>query len=231
MQDRAQVDVNVWGEYALFTRPELKVERMTYPVMTPSAARGALEAIFWKPEFRYEIREIGVLKQGTQQAILRNEISDRQGHRPISVEIARQQRTSVVLRDVSYLIRAEMVLRPWATDPVYKYSDQLRRRVERGQCHHTPYLGTREFAASFAPANGSLLSPVDVDIGPMLFELAYIEDASRPELSFMRHGPEGPREAVGYTHALFFDAVVAGGRLDVPRKKYEELYKLESGNV
>lgn len=230
MQDRAQVEVKVWGDFALFTRPELKVERMTYPMMTPSAARGVLEAIFWKPEFRFEIRQIGVLEAGSQMALLRNEISDRQGTRPLIVEEKRQQRTSIVLRDVAYLIRAEMVLRPWATDPVYKYSDQFNRRVERGQCHHTPYLGTREFAASFAKVNGSAVIG-DMAVGPMLFELAYIEDVSRKELSFMKHGPKGPREAVGYTRALFFEGIVRRGWLDVPLEKYQELHRLEADDV
>ncbi|MEX0683452.1 MAG: type I-C CRISPR-associated protein Cas5c [Dehalococcoidia bacterium] len=231
MQERAQIEVKVWGDFALFTRPELKVERMTYPVMTPSAARGVLEAIFWKPEFRYEIRQIGVLKQGSEMALLRNELSDRQGQSPIRVEDKRQQRTSVVLRDVAYLIRAEMALRLWATDPIYKYSDQFKRRVERGQCHHTPYLGTREFAASFGPPNGDTPQPLDMDVGPVLFEIAYVESAERKELRFGKHGPGGRREAWGYSQTLIFNARCEQGWLSVPPEKYSEISEMEAAGV
>ncbi|MBC7093702.1 type I-C CRISPR-associated protein Cas5, partial [Candidatus Bipolaricaulota bacterium] len=119
--------VRIWGEYACFSRPEFKVERVSYPVITPSAARGILEAILWKPEFRYEVRRIGVLKLGTQTAILRNELEDRQGNTPIFVEDKRQQRSSLILKDVDYLVEAEMVLRSHATDPLPKYLDQFRR--------------------------------------------------------------------------------------------------------
>lgn len=83
--------MKVFGDYACFSRPEFKVERVSYVVPTPSAARGILDAIFWKPDFRYEIRAIHVLKLGTQVSILRNEIADRQSHKPITVEHARQQ--------------------------------------------------------------------------------------------------------------------------------------------
>ncbi|SHF51536.1 CRISPR-associated protein, Cas5d family [Desulfofundulus australicus DSM 11792] len=222
------VTVKVWGDYACFTRPEFKVERVSYPVMTPSAARGVLEAIFWKPEFRYEIRAIGVLNMGSEMVILRNEIDRRQGSNPFFVEDARQQRCSLVLKNVAYLIRAEMSLQSWATDPVYKYRDQFNRRVERGQCHHRPYLGTREFAAFFAPAGeGDRPQPLDMDLGNMLLDIAYVEDPSRPEMGFVRHGPGGARRATGYHRALFFPARLEAGWLRVPPEKYRELYRLE----
>ncbi len=227
-----QIVVKVWGEYACFSRPEFKVERVSYPVITPSAARGVLEAIFWKPEFRYEIREIGVLKQGTTVSLLRNELADRQGERPIFVEDQRQQRTSLVLKDVAYLIRAEMVLRPHATDPVYKYLDQFRRRVERGQCFFTPYLGTREFSAYFAPpGEKDVPEPIDLDLGLMLFDIAFVPDEERAELEFVRHGPDGPKRVKGYAQPLFFHARIEKGWLRVPPEKYRELYRLEEGHV
>src|SRR5436309_2396620 len=115
------VSVRVWGKYACFTRPEFKVERVSYPVITPSAARGLLEAIFWRPEVRYEIRRIGILALGSQTTILRNEISERQGRSPIVVEAKRQQRSSLVLKDVNYVIEAAVELRPHAKDPLAKY--------------------------------------------------------------------------------------------------------------
>jgi CRISPR-associated protein Cas5d len=223
-----KIAVKVWGDYACFSRPEFKVERVSYPVITPSAARGVLEAIFWKPEFRYEIREIGILKMGTTESILRNELSNRQGERPIFIEDQRQQRTSLVLKDVAYLIRAEMVLRPHATDPIYKYLDQFRRRVERGQCYMTPYLGTREFAAYFGPpAEDEVPEPIDLDLGLMLFDIAFVPDEDRAELEFIRHGPDGPKRVTGYTQALFFHAKIERGWLKVPSYKYCELYELE----
>lgn len=224
----ATFDIKVGGEYACFTRPEFKVERVTYPIMTPSAARGLCEAIFWKPEFNWEVREIWVLKPIKQTALLRNEISDVQGITPFFVEDKRQQRSSLILKDVKYLIRAAIVLRPHLTEPVAKYADQFRRRLERGQCHHTPCLGTREFAASFEPAAGDEEPvPVDFDVGTMVFDTAYREDATRDELQFYRHDSQGRHVVHGYTETLFFPAKVAHGILGVPRELYHELHRLE----
>ncbi len=177
---RRGVAVKVFGEYACFSRPEFKVERVSYPVVTPSAARGILEAIFWKPEFRYEIREIDVLKLGTQVSILRNEIADRQSQRPIMIEKNRQQRTSLILKDVEYVIRAELALRKPGAE-AGGYLDQFNRRIEAGQCHHRPCLGTREFAAAFEPASsddcGERRNPqLTMHLGNMLFEIAFVED-------------------------------------------------------
>lgn len=226
------IEARVSGRYACFTRPEFKVERVSYPVITPSAARGALEAIFWKPEFRYEIRQIGVIELGSQTSILRNEIDSRQGKNPILVERHRQQRSSLVLRDVSYVIRAEMVLRDHATDPIYKYRDQFNRRLNRGQCHHTPYLGTREFAAQVGPPNGEVPSEaLNLDLGTMLFDLAYVEDPARDELEFIRHDGNGGRVVKGYVHPLFFSARIASGWLRIPPEKYEQLRRLEARDV
>lgn len=229
MRAASTVKVRVWGDYACFTRPEFKVERVSYPVMTPSAARGLLEAIFWKPEFRYEIRRIGVLKLGRPMVILRNELESRQGNKPYYVEDQRQQRSTLLLRDVEYIIEAEVRLRSHASDPVTKYVEQFERRVERGQYHHTPYLGTREFAAHFAPINGESPAPLDLAIGTMLFDIAFIEDPNRAELEFKR--PGRPEPVKGYAQALFFSAAVKAGWLDVPADKYLELYRLEEGHV
>jgi CRISPR-associated protein Cas5d len=227
-----RITVKIWGDYASFSRPEFKVERVSYPVITPSAARGVLEAIFWKPEFRYEIRQIGILKLGTMVSILRNELSNRQGTEPIFVEDQRQQRTSLILKDVAYLIKAEIVLKSHVTDPVYKYLDQFRRRVERGQYHRTPYLGTREFVAYFElPSEEDVPEPIDLDLGLMLFDIAFVPSEERAELEFVRHGPDGPKLVKGYTQALFFHARVERGYLRVPKEKYQELYKLEGSNA
>lgn len=222
------IQLRVWGDYACFSRPEFKVERVSYPVITPSAARGVLEAIFWKPEFRYEIREIWVLERGTEFALLRNELSDRQGQRPVFVEDQRQQRASLFLRKVDYLIRADLKLRPHATDPLPKYLSQLERRLSRGQCHHQPYLGTRECSANFAPADGSEI-PCNwtQELGTMLFDIAFRSDNTRKELEFYRPGRQGPRRVAGYAQPLFFQARVQEGIITVPPEKYQELYQLE----
>jgi CRISPR-associated protein Cas5d len=225
---KTHAKLKVGGEFACFSRPEFKVERVSYPTMTPSAARGVLEAIFWKPEFRWEVREIWVIAHGGEFVLLRNEISERQAKAPIIVEDKRQQRASLLLKQVEYLIKADLRLAPHADAPLAKYLSQFERRLDRGQCHHTPYLGTREFAARFEPVDGTETPlPWDQDFGTMLFDLAFREDAQRQELTFHRHGPEGAREASGYAEALFFQARFEQGILKVPPEKYLELYRKE----
>lgn len=225
MKQSGKVNLRVWGEYACFSRPEFKVERVSYPVITPSAARGILEAVFWKPEFRYEIRRIGILKQGTQTAFLRNELEDRQGKNPFFIEDKRQQRSSLILKDVEYLIEADAVLRNHATDPIDKYLDQFNRKVGKGQCYHTPCLGMREFAANFAPVDGEVPPPIDLSIGTMLFDIAFIESSSRVELSFRR--PERNQPAKGYAQSLFFEANIKNGWLNIPNEQYQHLSEMD----
>lgn len=222
------VAMKVFGEYACFSRPEFKVERVSYAMVTPSAARGILEAVFWKPEFRYEIRQILVLSLGTQTAFLRNEIESRQSSKPLIVEEERQQRTSLVLKSVAYEIHAEIILRGRVQAEVGKYLDQFRRRVEKGKCHHRPCLGTREFAAHFEPADGAPPDPnlgAELDLGQMLFDIAHIEGPGLGQ--FFRPSPEGPRLVNGHAEPLFFHAVIRNGTLTVPREKYLELYARE----
>jgi CRISPR-associated protein Cas5d len=239
------VDIKVWGDYACFTRPEFKVERVSYPVITPAAARGILEAIYWKPQIRYCIRRIGILELGTQTTFLRNEISSRQSETPknsspaehyLVVEKERQQRTSLVLQNVSYRIDAWVELRNGEAN-IGKHLDCLRRRVERGQCYHTPYLGCREFAAHFERADDGRDQPdpnLDLPIGTMLFDTAYIEDEEwyrqnkDNHIEFWRHDQDHePRIAKGFAKHVLFDAQVEKGWLIVPAEKYEELRRLE----
>ena len=225
--------IKVGGDYACFTNPGLKVERCTYPVMTPSAARGVLEAIFWKPQFRWEIREIKVLKPIKQISIMRNEIEDRQDKTPIFIERNRQQRASLILKDVEYVITAEIVLKV-GTNNIIGYAEQFRRKLEGGQCHHTPYLGTREFAAWFEPGSGKeepeeIIKELPLD--QMLFDTAYRENDERREVDFHRHKGEEKMVARGYAHALFFDATIKDNVLTIPRDKYSELYELEGVHV
>jgi CRISPR-associated protein Cas5d len=189
MSNSPPLHVKVWGELACFTRPEMKVERVSYPVMTPSAARGVLEAIFWKPEFEWHVREIWVLNPIRHFSILRNEINTRQSHRTAQkwedsgggffADEDRAQRHTLALRDVAYVIKADAVLRSHADSDIAKYRDQFRRRVQRGQCMHRPYLGCREFAADFADLDGSEI-PIDLtdDLGLMLGDLDYEPDGT-----------------------------------------------------
>jgi CRISPR-associated protein Cas5d len=220
----------IGGDYACFSRPEFKTERVSYPVMTPSAARGAIEAIFWKPEISWEVRRIHVLHPIREASIMRNELSPKQSlaNYPILVEEGRQQRTSRLLKDVAYLVEADVVLEPHATEPLAKYLDQFERRVVRGQFHHVPYLGCREFAAWFEPDDKTRTAiPVDVDLGPMLFDQAFIPDGGRHEMSFHRHGPGGANRTKGFTRSMFFEAKLKAGVLEVPMELYQKKRQLE----
>lgn len=154
------VKLRVWGDYALFTRPEMKVERVSYDVMTPSAARGILEAIYWKPAIRWMIDRIHVLKAIRFENIRRNELSNkasvsakamREGSQPACqhIEEDRQQRASLVLKDVDYVIEAHFDLTGVDTADSGKHLAIFERRVRKGQCFHRPYLGCREFPADF----------------------------------------------------------------------------------
>ena len=183
------IAVKVWGEYACFTRPEMKVERVTYPVMTASAARGVLEAIFWKPEFVWRVQEVWVLKPIRYFSILRNEVNSRASERAAQSWIRegggydatadRAQRHTLALRDVAYLIRAQVEVKPGVEQDPTKFRDQFRRRVREGRCFATPYLGCREFSACFAEPDGTEV-PIDLtdDLGPMLLDLDYAPDGS-----------------------------------------------------
>jgi CRISPR-associated protein Cas5d len=169
------VVVQVWGPGALFTRPELKVERVSYPVMTPSAAVGVLEAIFWKPEIAWEIVAIEVLNPIRQFTLRRNETTElaplldaATGRRRVDTVAHRVQRNAVCLRDVAYRIYAHARLAKHATKSAVAYRDQFRRRVSRGQCFSQPYLGTREFTAAFGEPDQRRSITTSEDLGIML---------------------------------------------------------------
>jgi len=159
------IRLRVGGKYACFTRPEMKVERYSYEVITPSAARGILEAIHWKPAIRWVVDEIHVLAPIRFQSIRRNEVGAKAPARAVAtamrtgqigdlvliVEDNRQQRAANVLTNVSYVICAhfEMTARAGPDDNVAKHLDSFNRRARKGQCFHQPCLGTREFPADF----------------------------------------------------------------------------------
>jgi CRISPR-associated protein Cas5d len=176
--------VEVDGPLACFTRPELKTERVSYPVMTPSAARGALEAIYWKPEFDYVITAIEVLAPIRWTGVRRNEVTSMvtldwvraamadPGLR-FDVEADRDQRNTVFLRDVAYRIHAQVSPRSHAGHPEAAYRDQFRRRVDRGACFSQPFLGTRECSAAFGKASARPPIPHSEDLGVMLHSISY----------------------------------------------------------
>lgn len=229
MEDWRPLEVKVWGAFACFTRPEMKVERVSYEVMTPSAARGVLEAIFWKPEFAWRVRAIHVLKPIRYISLLRNELGSRQSARGAAaqgghffIEDNRQQRHTLALRDVAYVIQADIFLNPHATEPVAKYRDQFRRRVARGQCHHLPYLGAREFAAFFGMPDGDE-QPINhsIDLGLMLFDLRYEENPTGGT-EFVRRDNGVRRIVRGKAQPVFFHARLEKGVLAVPQALYEE---------
>lgn len=236
----ARFYIKVGGDYACFTNPNLKVERVSYPVMTPAAARGILEAIFWKPAFRWEVRSIKVLKPIKTLSVMRNEIEDRQDSRPIIIENKRQQRVSLILKDVEYIIGADMRL-VWKKKRVEEYIDQFERKLKRGACHHTPYLGTREFSAWFEPATGHETPEAAIEsqyLGVMFFDVAYVKSESRPDMRFLRHKHSlmenhrvPPDVHKGYPHYLFFPATIENNEVIVPVERYRDLYALEGLDV
>ncbi len=188
------VRVEVWGDRALFTRPEMKVERVSYDVMTPSAARGILEAIYWHPGMRYVIDEIHVLNKIKFANVLRNELSNKisdtidkeleKGKLPHAfVRDQVVQRASMILTDVHYVISAhfEMPDKAAPGDNPGKFIDMMRRRINKGQCYFTPYFGTREFSAFFKPYEGQwppqgyYSQEGERDLGFMLFDMDYTD--------------------------------------------------------
>ncbi|WP_329111525.1 type I-C CRISPR-associated protein Cas5c [Micromonospora sp. NBC_01699] len=185
------VVVQVSAEAALFSRPELKVERVTYPVMTPSAAVGVLEAIFWKPEMRYRIVAIEVLKPIKQFTIRRNETSDVaplaeaiKGSRRVDTAARRDQRNAVCLRDVAYRIHAHIELAAHADKSVAAYRDQLRRRVRKGACFQQPYLGVREFSAEFGWPDDTERAHVNEEVGIMLHSIHRDGKGGQPRMEW-----------------------------------------------
>lgn len=184
------LSVEVWGDAALFTRPDAKVERLTYPVMTPPAAIGILEAIFWRPEFSWQVLAMEVLAPIREARVRRNEttqvVSQAAALSGARVDTAanRTQRASTYLRDVRYRIHAHIGLRPHATDPAAKYRDQFRRRVERGGCFSQPYLGTREFPASFGPPTDHQPIPDTMDLGVMPHSIIHGPGGRNPQTAW-----------------------------------------------
>lgn len=192
------IKLHIWGERALFTRPEMKVERVSYDIITPSAARGILEAVHWKPAIRWIVDSIQVLKPIRFESIRRNEVGSKLSAASIGkaikagrtdglisyVEEDRQQRAATALRDVAYVIAAhfELTDKAGADDNIGKHLDIFNRRARRGQYFHAPCLGTREFPASFALLEDSSEQPAahaslqgERDLGWMLHDIDFTD--------------------------------------------------------
>ena len=188
------VMVEVWGDYALFTRPEMKVERVSYDVMTPSAARGLLEAIYWHPGMKWVIDRIFVLNPIRFTNIRRNEVSavlsaakaraamSGSGENLyINTKDTIQQRAAMVLQDVHYVIDAHFIMTDKAEpeDNPGKFCDIMRRRLQKGQCYHQPCFGTREFPAHFKAWDGDTPETAypeeDRELGFMLYDMDYAD--------------------------------------------------------
>ena len=182
------IKLRVWGDYALFTRPEMKVERVSYDVMTPSAARGILEAVYWKPAIRWVVDRIHVLKPVRFENIRRNEVANRvslnkkdmEGNRTVCryIEDDRQQHASMVLRDVEYVIEAHFEFTSKDDNNEGKHLDIFKRRVESGKCFHRPYFGCREFPVSFEWCEDIPASSLsgEQDLGFMLHDIDFEND-------------------------------------------------------
>ncbi len=203
--------LEVWGPIACFTRPELKVERVSYDVITPSAARAVFEAIFWKPAIHWQVTKIEVLKPIQWMSVRRNEVGAVAGKTPIFIEDKRQQKNTLMLRDVHYRLWAKLeFISKWKREESKnpridseeaellrkdenpaKYNAMFERRASQGQCFNQPYLGTRECVASFRLVNpdvDSLDSPIaeDRDLGIMLYDMDFKSDLKNPPAMFYR---------------------------------------------
>ena len=190
------IQVEVWGDYACFTRPEMKTERVSYDVMTPSAARGLLESIYWHPGLRWVIECIYVCSPIRFTNIRRNEVKDVISARAVKSVMEKgkgidelylattesiQQRAAMVLKNVHYVIDAHFDMTDKAApgDNPGKFQDIIKRRLERGQCYSMPYFGTREFAAHFARCTELPPCPEELlgerDLGWMLWDMDYTD--------------------------------------------------------
>lgn len=175
-----EVNIEVWGDFACFTMPESKVERLTYPFPTPSAARGVLSAIYSKPnEFLWEIRRIEVLAPIRYISFKRNEVKFKTAKEPISAEDERTQRLTTALCDVRYRITAEIIPRKEFRGTETQLYEQAMRRIRNGKCYYQPSLGLREFVAYFEESDGTH-QPIteDMDIGWMVYDIFDLHDYS-----------------------------------------------------
>jgi len=214
------IKLKVWGDFACFTRPEMKVERVSYDVMTPSAARGILEAIHWKPAIKWEIQKIHIINPIKFENIRRNELENKISEAKIKkamngddslfcqvITEERQQRASMVLKDVCYIIEARFEMTEEATqeDTPEKHYNIALRRMKLGQCFHRPYFGCREFPVNFELIEEGVEIPESyykgqtLDLGRILWDMDFATDKNKPP-------------------ALFFRAEMVDGIINIPKE-------------
>ncbi|APW63227.1 type I-C CRISPR-associated protein Cas5c [Paludisphaera borealis] len=207
------IKLHVWGDFACFTRPEMKVERVSYDVISPSAARGLVEAVYWKPQIRWQVTSLHVIKPIRFTSLRRNEVASKapsgsiakamkngRGSLGLYIEDDRQQRAATILRDVSYVIEARFDILS-GEENVAKHLDQFNRRARDGRCFQRPYLGCREFAADFALVEDDHAMP---SVDPELM--------GERDLGYMLHD-------IDFAHDMtphFFRAVMRDGVIEVP---------------
>ena len=216
------IKLEVWGDYACFTRPELKTERYSYDMMTPGAAVGILEAIFWHPGLHYEIDRIYVINPIRFTSVRRNEVKSKVKCSGVKTAIQKEafdglylntkteivQRAATVLKDVRYVIEAHFDIGPEAndTDNPGKFQDILKRRAKKGQCYHRPYFGVREFPAHFKLCEGMVPDSEckgEKDLGIMLHHMEYSPRRLKDGTMVYDASP------------VFFRAVLSDGVLDL----------------
>ncbi|MDR3619244.1 MAG: type I-C CRISPR-associated protein Cas5c [Paludisphaera borealis] len=207
------IKLHVWGDFACFTRPEMKVERVSYDVISPSAARSLVEAVYWKPQIRWQVTSLHVIKPIRFTSLRRNEVASKapsgsiakamkngRGSLGLYIEDDRQQRAATILRDVSYVIEARFDILS-GEENVAKHLDQFNRRARDGRCFQRPYLGCREFAADFALVEDDHAMP---SVDPELM--------GERDLGYMLHD-------IDFAHDMtphFFRAVMRDGVIEVP---------------
>ena len=206
------VVVDIYGKFACFTRSNAKVERVSYDAPTPSACRGALEAIYFKPgEFHYQIKKIEIMKPIRYINIKRNEVNKKAvlDGEPIIVEESRTQRNNIYLRDVYYRIHAEIIKEKGCEERVTQQSliDQFNRRVKSGKCFHQPYLGLRECMAFFTPPDPDI-HPISEseDLGIMLYD----------NFDIKTHTPLDTAKGEGNVYRTFYHPYICNGVINVP---------------
>ena len=210
--------LRVWGDFACFTRPEMKVERVSYDTITPGAARNILQAIYWKPQIQWVIDRIHVLAPIRFTNVRRNELGQRlalstvraamkDGTSEVAhyIEDDRQQRAGIVLRNVDYVIESHFDLDASTGDTPAKHAEMFRRRASRGQCHMQPYLGTREFSAFFTLIDEIPCSSLagERDLGYVLYDIDFENDMT----------------------PMFFRPVMKDGVIDVPPPSSSEVVR------
>lgn len=208
--------LEISGDLACFTRPELKVERVSYPVITPSAARNILMAILWKPAIRWKVLKIEILKPIQWTNIRRNEVGTKMSERSGSlyIEDNRQQRASMLLKDVAYRIHADfdMTSEAGERDNYVKFAEMFKRRAKKGQYFHQPYLGCREFPCDFRllekAEDGLPREDITQDFGFMLYDM-----------DFSKSDPRDSNNA----EPMFYQCKAVNGVITVPPADSEEV--------